>query len=147
LKDFEVFMMKKKVLSLVIATVFSLLTVLISGCTTNRVDLADTGRINLEQGKMSKVYIAWNSAYEKDDGLMITGVLRRHDHVGIPIRAHVDVYVLSPEGIILDEARSSDVYVSRRITGRSCQGLERFKVRLPNMPAKQSLVRVVSHSD
>ncbi len=81
---------------------------------------------------MSKAYIAWSSAFEKDDGLVITGVLRRRDHVGIPIRTHVDVSVLSPEGIILNEVRSSDVYVSRRVTGRSCMGSERFEVHLPN---------------
>lgn len=140
-------MMKKKLSVSLIAIGFGVLTTVIPGCAMNRVDLADTGRIKLVQGKMSKAYIVWSSAYEKDDGLVITGILRRHDHVGIPIRAHVDVYVVSPEGTILSEVRSSDVYVSRRITGRSCLGSERFTVNLPNMPAKESLIRVVSHSD
>ena len=36
-------MMKKKVLSLVIAMVFGILTIVISGCATDRVDLADSG--------------------------------------------------------------------------------------------------------
>ncbi|MCP4262100.1 MAG: hypothetical protein GY774_32060 [Planctomycetes bacterium] len=125
-------MMKKKFLTTKIVLGFSLLAVFISGCTANRVDLAETGMIKLEQDKMSKAYIAWSSAFEKDDGLVITGVLRRRDHVGIPVRTHVDVSVLSPEGIILNEVRSSDVYVSRRVTGRSCMGSERFEVHLPN---------------
>ncbi len=120
------------------------LTTLVSGCTTNRV--IDTGVINLEQRNTGKVYIAWSSAYEKDDGLVITGILRRRDHVGIPIKTHVDVSVLSPDGTISDEAHSSDVYVSRRITGRSYLSFGRFKVCLPSIPAKESLVRVVSHS-
>ena len=107
----------------------------------------DTGLIKLEQAKNSKVYIAWSSAFEEDDGLVITGILRRSDHVGIPVRVHVDVYVLSPEGTILNEVRSSDVYVSRRVAGRSCMSSERFEVYLPNIPTEDSLVRVVSHSD
>ena len=138
--------MKKKVLSLVITTVFGILTIIISGCATNRIDLVDTGVISLEQRNMGKVYIAWSGAYEQDDGFVITGVLRRRDHIGMAIRAHVDVTVLSPDGTILDEARSSDFYVSRCIIGRSCLSFERFKVCFPNIPANGSLVRLVSHS-
>ncbi|MHC4105798.1 MAG: hypothetical protein ACYSR9_12725 [Planctomycetota bacterium] len=139
-------MMKKKFLTTIAILGFSLSSVLISGCTANRVDLADAGLINLEQRNLGKVYIAWSSAYEKNDGLLITGILRRRDHVGIPIRAHVDVTILSPDGTILDEARSSDVYVSRVVTGRSCLSFERFNICLPNIPSKESLVRLVSHS-
>jgi len=139
-------MMKKKVLSLVIATVFSLLTFLLPGCAMNRVDLVDTGKLSLEQHRTGKVYIAWSGAYEQDDGFVITGVLRRRDHVGMPIRTHVDVTVLSPDGTILDEARSSDVYVARRITGRSYLSFERFKVCLADTPAMGSSVRLVSPS-
>jgi hypothetical protein len=138
--------MKKKVLSLVIAAVFSLPAILIPGCTMNRIDLVDSGVVSLEQHRTGKVYIAWSGAYEQDDGFVITGVLRRRDRVGMAIRAHVDVTVLSPDGTILDEARSSDVYVARRITGKSYLSFERFKVRFPNIPATGSSVRVVSHS-
>ncbi len=138
--------MKKKVLSLVIATVFSLLTFLIPGCAMNRVDLVDTGKLSLEQHNTGKVYIAWSGAYEQDDGFVIGGVLRRRDSVGAAIRTHVDVTVLSPDGTILDEARSSDVYVARRITGRSYLSFERFKVCLADIPASGSSVRLVSHS-
>lgn len=139
-------MMKKKVLILVIATVFGILTTVISGCAANRVDLVDSGVLSLTQQSTGKVYIAWSGAYEQDDGFVITGVLRRRDHVGLPIKTHVDVTILSPDGTILDEARSSDVCVSRRITGRSYLSFERFKVRFPSVPAKGSSVRLVSHS-
>ncbi len=139
-------MMKKKVLILVIATVLGILTTVISGCATNRVDLVDSGVLTLAQHTTGKVYIAWSGAYEQDDGFVITGVLRRRDHVGLPIKTHVDVTILSADGTILDEARSSDVCVSRRITGRSYLSFERFKVRFQNVPAKGSSVRLVSHS-
>ncbi len=129
-----------------IATVFGILTTVISGCAANRVDLVDSGVLSLTQQSTGKVYIAWSGAYEQDDGFVITGVLRRRDHVGLPIKTHVDVTILSADGTILDEARSSDVCVSRRITGRSYLSFERFKVRFPNVPAKGSSVRLVSHS-
>ena len=137
--------MKKKVLSLVNATVFGILTIVISGCATNRIDLVDSGVLSLEQHTTGKVYIAWSDAYKNGDGFVVTGVLKRRGTIGMPIKAHVDVTVLSPDGKVLDEARSSDVYVPRRITGRG-QSLKRFRVSFSNIPPQGSSVRLVSHS-
>ena len=135
-------MRKKKVLSLVIAMVFGTLTIIISGCATDRVDLVDAGVLSLEQHTTGKVYIAWSDAYKDGDGFVVTGVLRRRDTVGLPIKAHVDIAILSPDGTIIDESRSSDVYVPRRIIGRG-QSLKRFRVRFSNIPPQGSLVRLV----
>ncbi|MEK7995431.1 MAG: hypothetical protein AAB403_16645 [Planctomycetota bacterium] len=119
---------------------------LISGCAANRVDLVDAGVLTLEQHSTGKVFIAWSNACEDGDGFVVAGVLRRRDHVGLPIRAHVDVTILSPDEAILDESRSPDVYVPRRITGRG-QSLKRFEVRFPHLPPQGSSVRLVCHSD
>jgi hypothetical protein len=72
-------------------------------------------------------------------------VLRRRDTVGLPIKAHVDITIQSPDGKVLNEGRSSDVYVPRRIIGRG-QSLQRFRVSFPQIPPQGSLVRLVSHS-
>ncbi len=122
-----------------------ILAAVISGCAADRVDLVETGVLTLEKQAAGKVYIAWSSAYEQEDGLVITGVLRRRDRVGSPIKTHVDVTVLSPSGQVVDTARSNDVYVPRRITGRG-QSLKRFRIYLRNVPGRGSLVRMVSHS-
>ncbi len=129
-----------------IATVFSLLTIVISGCAMDRVDLVDSGVLSLENHTTGKIYIAWSDAYEDGDGFVITGVLRRRDHLGGPIRTHVDITVLSPDGTVLNDARSSDIYVSRRITGRSYLSFKRFRVHLAGIPAEGSKVRIVTHS-
>ena len=137
--------MKKKLLAAMVIPGLSVLTI-VSGCTMNRIDLVDRGVLSLEQHNTGKVYIAWSGAYGQDDSFVVTGVLRRRDSVGTAIRAHVDVTILSPDGTILDEARSGDVYVSRRIAGRSYLSFERFKLRFSDIPAKGSLVHLVSHS-
>lgn len=138
--------MKTMLSASLIAIGFSMLSVVLSGCNVNRADLVDGDIISLEQQNTGKVYIAWGGAYEQDDRFVVTGVLRRRDSVGMPIKTHVDVTILSPEGMILEEARSSDVYVSRHITGRSYLSFERFKVYFPKIPVKDSSVRLVSHS-
>ena len=130
---------------MVIATVFSSLTIIIPGCATDRVDLVDTGVLRLEQHSTGKVYIAWSNAYEDGDGFVVTGVLRRRDTIGLPIKAHVDITIQSPDGKVLNEGRSSDIYVPRRIIGRG-QTLQRFRVRFPNIPTKGTKVSIVAHS-
>jgi len=137
--------MRKEPSAITVALSFGLFVSLISGCAENRVDLVDSGFLTLEEHATGRVYIAWSDAYEHEDGLVITGVLRRHDSVGLPIKAHVDVTVLPAEGGVVDTARSSDVYVPRRITGRG-QSLKRFTVHLPNVAPRGSSVRVVSHA-
>ena len=119
----------------------------VSGCATaDRSDLVKSGILNIEQERMGKVYIAWSGAYEDGDGFIVTGVLKRSDQVGLPIKTHVDVTIMSPDGTVLDEARSSEIYVSRRIIGRGHLTFERFEVRFASVPPQGSLVRVVSHS-
>ena len=81
----------KKVLNLAAVMVLGMLTVVISGCATDRVDLVDAGVLSLEQDTMGKVYIAWGEIYEDGDGFVVTGVLKRRDPAGQPINAHVDV--------------------------------------------------------
>ena len=137
--------MEKKVLKSAAVIVLGMLTVVISSCATDRVDLVDAGVLNLEQHTTGKVYIASSDAYEDGDGFVVTGVLRRRDTVGVSIKTHVDITIQSPDGAIIDESRSSDVHVPRRIIGRG-QSLPRFRVRFPSIPAEGSKVSIVTHS-
>jgi hypothetical protein len=127
-------------------TVLAVAAVIICGCATSRVDLVKSGVLTLEKRAAGKVHIAWSNAYEQAGELLITGVLMRHDHVGMPIKAHVDATILSPDGRTLDTACSKAIYVPRRITGRG-QSLKRFNIRFPLVPPQGSSVRLVCHSD
>ena len=99
--------------------------------------------LTLEKQTSGKVYIAWCDAYKNEEGITVTGVLRRRDHIGLPIKKHVDVTILSPEGTILDEARSPDLYIPKRIIGRF-EKLQRFTVRFPNVSPQGSVLRVIT---
>ncbi|HUV67368.1 MAG TPA: hypothetical protein VMW24_25990 [Sedimentisphaerales bacterium] len=121
-------------------------TSIISGCTVNRIDLVEAGMLTLEPHAAGKVGIAWSSAYKDKEGFVIAGVLTRHDHVGLPIRAHVDITVLSPDGRTLNDSRTPDICVPAHVTGRG-QSLKRFEVRFPHLPPQGSSVRMVCHSE
>ncbi len=136
---------KRSVIKIIVVTL--LLLVVGSGCmVADRTDIVKSGIVTIEHQRTGKAYIAWSSAYEEKGGLVITGVLRRHDHVGKPIKTHVDVTIVSADGTVLKKIRSSGVKVSKRIAGRGYQSFERFKIRIPSVPAKGSLIRLVSHS-
>ncbi len=129
------------VLALVLLVVFS------SSCiAANRTDLVKNGTVTIAQQRTGKAYIASSSAYEENGELVITGVLRRRDRVGGPIKTHVDVEIVSAGGAVTGKVRSSDVKVSRRIMGRGYKSFERFTIRIANVPAKGSVIRLVSHS-
>ncbi len=135
----------KKIVKMMILVIFVLPFGFLNGCATGRVDLVDAGVLSLEQHTTGKVYIAWSDAYKDGDGFVVAGVLRRRDTVGLPIKTHVDITIQSPDGKVLDEGRSSDVHVPRRIIGRG-QSLQRFRVRFPSIPAEGSKVSIVTHS-
>ena len=104
-----------------------------------------SGRVALQKQTTGKVRIAWCDAYEDDDGFLVSGVLRRYDTVGMPIKARVDIAVIAPDGRTVDEACSSVISVPRRMVGRY-NSFNRFKVRFSKMPPDGSLIRLVAVS-
>ena len=118
----------------------------VSGCAGNRVDLVGRNVLTIEKHSSGKVYIPWCDAYKDNDGFIVHGVLRRSDSVGVAVKTHVHVTVLSPEGTVLDEAESSDIYVPRRAIGKY-KSLNRFKIHFDEIPPQGSLVRVTARSN
>jgi len=115
------------------------------GCSGTQVSLVETGAVRLENAAPGKVYVAWSDAYERDGRFVITGVVRRKDTVGPPIKVTVDAEIVSASGTILDTAESDALYVPRR-RGDRVQGFERFTVRFPEAPPAGSSVRITARS-
>lgn len=134
--------MEKKSLWVIVAIWLGLLITIISSCATNQANLVKKGILTIEQRSEGKVQIEWSDAYEQAGSLRITGVLMRHDHVGMPIKVHVDATIVSPEGQILNTASSKAVYVPRQITGRG-QSLKRFNIYFSHIPPPGSKVSLV----
>jgi hypothetical protein len=138
--------MRRKVLISVVYANLVIMAGFISGCTGNRVDLVGSNVLTIEKYSSGKVYIPWCEAYKDNDGFIVNGVLKRSDSVGLAIKTHVHVVVLSPERTVLDEAKSSDIYVPRRAVGKY-KSPKRFKINFDESPPRGSLVRVTACSD
>jgi len=113
----------------------------VSGCMAKCESLVDTGVLKLEKQNSGKVYIVWSDAYEHETGFVVSGVVKRRDQVGLPIKTRVNVTILAPNGTIITERHSADIYVPRRIPGRG-QSLKRFAVHFTETPPRGSLIRV-----
>lgn len=111
------------------------------GCRGAQVSLVDTGVVRLDSSAPGNVAIAWSDAYEREDGFVVTGVVRRMDTVGPPIRVTVAAEIVSASGFILETAQSDSLYVPHRRTTKT-QGFQRFRVRFSEMPPEGSSVRI-----
>ena len=138
---------KQSIINIAVVSLLIVVVGISSSCSAaNRTNLVKSGVVNIEKERTGKAYIAWSSAYEENGELVIIGSLRRSDRVGSSIKTHVDVEIVSANGTVQSKARSSAIAVSKRIKGRSYQGFERFEIRMAGVPAKGSVIRLVSHS-
>ena len=113
----------------------------VSGCMSKCESLVDTGALKLEKQNAGKVYIVWSDAYEQETGFVVSGVVKRRDHVGLPIKTCVNVSILAPDGTIIAERQSAQIYVPRQRTGKG-QSPKRFAVHFSQTPPRGSLIRV-----
>lgn len=137
--------MEKKFYGIAVGLGLGILTSFISGCATSRIDLVDEGVVSVENTPSRKARILWTNVYQDGDDLVVYGVVQRRNLSSYPIKIHVDISVSSPDGKVLHKARTSDVYVPRRIPGRG-RNFKRFRIRFPDIPPKGSLVRAICHS-
>jgi len=116
-----------------------------SGCAKNRTDLAKTGWLTVKHQSEGKVYIAWSSARKNEQGFEITGVARRNDRLGPPIKTHIDIEIVSPDSKTVTAAQSSDIYVAPKRTGKFTP-YERFAVSFPSIPPEGASILITPHT-
>ena len=108
---------------------------------SNRSDLVDRGAVSLVRQHSKKVHVAWRKVQQVGADIVVSGTLMRRVITSYPIWRHVEVTVLAPDGTVLQEARTSNIQVPRRIPGRGFN-TKRFAVRFPGIPPRGSLVRI-----
>jgi hypothetical protein len=135
--------MKSKLLFTAFVVTLSAVSIM-SGCSGSRVSLVDQGIVSVEAKPSKNVGILWTDVYQDGEDIIVYGVVQRRSHTSYPLKTHVDVAILSPDGEVLQEARTPDVYVPRRIPGKGINW-NRFEVRFPDI-LHNSRVQAVAHS-
>jgi hypothetical protein len=134
---------KSKLLFTAFAVTLSAVSVM-SGCSGSQISLVDQGIVSVEAKPSKNVGILWTDVYQDGEDIVVYGVVRRRSHTSYPLKTHVDVTILSPDGEVLQEVRTPDIYVARRIPGKGINW-NRLEVRLPDIP-HNSRVQAVAHS-
>jgi len=138
------FKMRQKVLGLV-GIGMGILLVTISGCATNRVSLADEGLVSVETVPSKKVEILWTDVYEDGNDVVVYGAVQQHTYSGATINVHVDITVLSNDGVKLQERTTADISVPRRRHGKGVDW-KRFELRFPGTFPEDATVKMVVHA-
>lgn len=133
--------MGRNIHSVAIGVCFGLLAVTVSGCASSQMRLADQGIASVEILPSDKAQIVWVDAYRDGEVSVVYGAISRH-RLKRQIKVHVDITLLSPDGTILEKARTADISVPRRSTVKG-SSLKRFAYRFTNIPAGSSLVLAV----
>ncbi|MHC4645871.1 MAG: hypothetical protein ACYTBJ_10225 [Planctomycetota bacterium] len=136
--------MKKRLSTAIVTIGFGVLSAIISGCATNRTDLVDEGIVSVETVPSERVKVLWTDVYQDGQDWVVYGVLHRRSQTSCPIRAHVDISILSADGTILEEARTEEIHVAGHVPGKGINWTP-FQVRFPGSPPKNSNVRLVVH--
>jgi len=133
--------MRNSLLAMVALVACSTVLGFVSGCMAKSKSLVDSGVLKLEKQNTGKVHIVWSDAHEHKTGFVVSGVVKRRDRIGMPIRTRVHVSILAPNGTTIAERHSADIYVPRRRTGKG-QSPKRFAVHFKQTPPRGSLIRV-----
>lgn len=134
---------KKSATLMILATVAT--SLLFSGCSSNRVSLAEERIVSVSTQDSKNVNVLWTDVYEDAGRTWIYGVLKQQGSSSGAIKTHVDVQVLAPDGSVSWEMISDDVYVPRPRVGKGIDWTK-FTVPLPARPAEGSQITLTVHS-
>ena len=117
------------------------LAVCICSCADSLVDLTKTGQVAVETVSGEKTKILWARVYQDGDDTLIKAALRRRLPTAYPLRTHVDIVVIGPDGEKSLETRTENIYVPRNVPGKG-PNVKFFQKRIPRTLPENSTVRI-----
>ena len=119
------------------------LAVCLYGCGQSRplVDLTKTGQIAVETVSGEKTRILWAKVYQDGDDTLIKVALKRRLPTAYPLKTHVDIAVIAPNGEKSLETRTENIYVPRNVPGKG-PTVKFFRKRIPQTLLQNSTVRI-----
>lgn len=135
--------MSTKSLTIAVVAALSIPVIVMSGC-SSRNSLVDQGIASVETKPSKKVEILWTDVYKDGEDIIVYGVVRRRSHTSYLLKTHVVATMLTPDGKVLREAHTPDIYVPRFLPGKGVN-FKRFEIHFPDVPGNFS-VQATVHS-
>jgi hypothetical protein len=112
-----------------------IIVIALSGCSINGTDISKDGTVTIERINSERISIPWADAYQNDNNLTISGILKQRYLSANSLKVYVDVAIRDNNGRLLKEARTADVYVPRKSPCK-CNHLTRFGLTVPVVASK-----------
>jgi hypothetical protein len=125
-------------------TVLAAGAIILLGCATGRTDLSCEGLVSVETVPSEKVDVLSACVWQTEDEVLVYGTLRRRVYSTRPLAVHVHAIVQGPDGAVLEETCTPDVYVPQRRQGRHIRW-SRFRAPLAAVPPQGSTVILSPH--
>jgi hypothetical protein len=123
--------------------IFVLIALLMTNCVSRRIDLVRTGTVLIEYVPSPKIYVSEAYVYQDGNRLVVSGKVKRRHASAISSSGHVDITILSPEGLIIKKA--STLFLPRIIPRKGAQE-SLFTARFSVIPPQGSKIRVAFHN-
>ena len=117
------------------------LAVCLCGCADSLVDLTKTGQVTVETVSGEKTKILWAGVYQDGDDTLIKVALRRRLPTAYPLKTHVDIVVIAPDGEKSLETRTENIYVPRNVPGKG-PSVKFFRKVIPGTLPQNSTVTI-----
>ncbi len=115
------------------------LAVCLCGCAGSLVDLTETGQVAVETVSGEKTKILWAKVYQDGDDTLIKAALKRRLPTAYPLKTHVDIAVIAPNGEKTLESRTENIYVARNVPNKR-PTVRFFRKVIPGTLPKNSTV-------
>ena len=136
--------MKLNVLEIAGLLLLVLVLSVISGCGCQQYPASTSSSPVIETRSSETVKVIWADSHQVDDKFVIHGTFRRQFQGGVPMKAHIDVQILSESGDVIREIRTAEMYLPPYQVGKGIR-FERFEVQLEDISPDSVTVIVSAH--
>ncbi len=116
----------------------------LAGCSCQKQSAGERNPLPVKMISSDKVRVVWMESYQEGDKTVVRGAIQRQHQGSAPMKAHVDVQVLSSGGELLQEVITPEVYVPRRLAGKGID-LRPFEVELQTVPVDDARIIMKAH--
>ncbi len=136
--------MKRRCVNTVGSGLAAAVMVFLAGCCGQQQPASQRNRLPVETISSDKVRVVWMEGYQEGDKTIVRGAIQRQRQGSAPMKAHVDVQVLSGGGELLQEVATTEVYLPRRLAGRGID-LRPFEVELQTVSVDDARIIMKAH--
>ena len=133
--------MSIKIQSILIVLIFCMVTIVMSTCASNQVNLVENGTVSLEFVPSKGIYVSKAYVYQDGNEFVISGKVKRPYGRSF-VTGHVYIEMIDPEGTTFKKTTATHI---PRIVRRKGARDASFTVRLPIIIPKGATVRLGYH--